>query len=515
MNLPVIGGIPTVDELLGSLGLTVTDTTYQSGYDWPLLGATGSTTVDNVFAQLPSLTTAALLAKLIGPEGVLSIPPIAGLDLSGIVTGVLGKALDGIATPSVTAWVPAGSGTYGLPLGGSVGWFATMPTVDVGPVAIGPVVLSDSDTVVAIPLIAGGAALPLGLASFGMVGTPGVVFPTATGINTIGGVSVSSLTFLGLVNLTNVNLQAANYYGTNGIDYSSGLSVLTVNGIPIPYSMGSFNVGNDGFGFTGPSVFGVGLLPPFQVGTAPAQQSSDGLVNVLALNLLHNTLRAANPTQVTSVAQLLGLPDVGGAFAAAITPGYAAFVTPLAKQYTNVLDQNVGPAINGLATGVEQVTGAAADLSYGLPGAHQPVVPPAAQTLQEATVPALAKTSEESPNPLQDKQVTVIDTKKAPVDPLTDVQDQAKKARADLDANIKAANAKTQASVKKARADVEKTVKKTAATLNKIAKDGQDQIKKTVAGVQKTVHDAAKNVSDAAKNSAEKKRSTEMKANDE
>ncbi|MDT5152934.1 MAG: hypothetical protein QOI01_4667 [Mycobacterium sp.] len=100
-------------------------------------------------------------------------------------------------------------------------------------------------------------------------------------------------------------------------------------------------------------------------------------------------------------------------------------------------------------------------------------------------------------------------------DPITNVQNQAKKARADLDANIKAANAKTQASVKKAGADVEKSVKKTAATLNKIAKDGQDQIKKTVAGVQKTVHDAAKNVSDAAKNAADKKPAPAKKSNDE
>jgi hypothetical protein len=69
--------------------------------------------------------------------------------------------------------------------------------------------------------------------------------------------------------------------------------------------------------------------------------------------------------------------------------------------------------------------------------------------------------------------------------------------------------------VKKAGADVEKSVKKTAATLNKIAKDGQDQIKKTVAGVQKTVHDAAKNVSDAAKNAADKKPAPAKKSNDE
>jgi hypothetical protein len=47
-----------------------------------------------------------------------------------------------------------------------------MPTLAVGPIDLGPIGVSDTDTVIAIPIFAGGAVLPLGLASFGMVTTP-------------------------------------------------------------------------------------------------------------------------------------------------------------------------------------------------------------------------------------------------------------------------------------------------------------------------------------------------------
>jgi hypothetical protein len=339
--------------------------------------------------------------------------------------------------------------------------------------------------------------------------------PTATGINTVGGVSVTVFNLLGFPIWTNTNIQPANYYGTNGIDFSNGTNLATVAGLPIQYSLGSFNFGNDGFGFTGPSLFNVGLIPPFQVGTAPTQQSSDGLVGKDLLNtLLFSTPRALLPTQLTSVTQALGLPNPGDAVTPFLNPLYASLVTPLATQYTNYLNQNIGSWTNGAANGLEQFTGAIADLSYGLPGAARPVVPAADQSLQDPSVQSLAKASNESPNVAQDKQIAVVKDKDA-VDPITNVQNQAKKARAELDANVKAANAKTRESVKKAGADVEKSVKKTAATLNKIAQDGQDQIKKTVAGVQRTVHDAARNVSDAAKNATDKKPAATKKSNDE
>jgi hypothetical protein len=96
--------------------------------------------------------------------------------------------LNVISTPSITAWVPTAEGTYGLPLGGSVGYLVTMPTLDIGPVLL----LATTDTVVAAPIAAAGVTLPADLATFGAIGTPGLVLPTATGVDTIGGVSLSS-----------------------------------------------------------------------------------------------------------------------------------------------------------------------------------------------------------------------------------------------------------------------------------------------------------------------------------
>ena len=109
---------------------------------------------------------------------------------------------------------------------------------------------------------------------------------------------------------TNLNTLQAWYVGTNGFNYNSGQSVLLANlgGLPVPieYSMGAFNVGTTGIGVTLPSLFGVGLVPSFQIGTPVGQESSDGLIGKDVLNLGLNT-----PTQATNVASLIGL---GGMF---------------------------------------------------------------------------------------------------------------------------------------------------------------------------------------------------------
>ena len=246
-----------------------------------------------------------------GASGTLSAA------LQGALAPIL-NPLDGIATPSITAWVPSASGSYTLPLGGSLGYLATMPTLAIGPLSslTGSLIPSglipkglvdlDAETVLAIPLFAGGLTLPLGLASLATVGTPGIVFPTATGVTTIGGASVTALNLFGLPVFTNTNLQLANYYGTNGIDWSNGQNIATVFGLPVDYSLGSFYVGDKGFGFAGPSLFGVGLLPPLNVGTAPNQESSDGLIGSDVLNLLQGTLQT--PTQTTRSPSCSGFP---------------------------------------------------------------------------------------------------------------------------------------------------------------------------------------------------------------
>ena len=176
---------------------------------------------------------------------------------------------------------------------------------------------------------------------------------------------------LGL-SLTNLNILSSTYVGTNGFNWNSGTNLLTVTTpfgvLPIIYSLGSYNFGTTGFGFTLPSLFTVGLLPPFQVGTAPSQQSPDGLIPASVLNL-----GLGIPTQTTDVLTLLGLPNAGDLIEALLTPVYNTLVTPFGNIITNGLNSIVGPLTLGLASGIEQLTSLLAQLTSGLPGANAPV----------------------------------------------------------------------------------------------------------------------------------------------
>ena len=147
--------MPTLNDLIP--GFTVTQTQGNSAYNWPLLGLgsllglSGSTTFSNTFAQVPSLNGSSLVTEIlsglnIGGNPVL--PPLLQAAVNAIVA-----PLNAINTPSVTAWIPAGRGNYGLPLGGQYGWLATMPTLAVGPV-IG---LSNTETVMSVPIGSFGA----------------------------------------------------------------------------------------------------------------------------------------------------------------------------------------------------------------------------------------------------------------------------------------------------------------------------------------------------------------------
>ncbi|STZ34300.1 Uncharacterised protein [Mycolicibacterium smegmatis] len=152
-----VTGVPSIDELIE--GLSVTQTTYSSGFDWPILGGSGNTTVSNLFAQLPEQSFGDIIAAIQGevdvPNNALTKLFVAGLFATA------NAALGGVETPSVTAWLPSGSGNYSL-LGGSYGWLAAMPTLVVGPVDLGPIGESGTETVVAIPIFAQGLTLPMG-----------------------------------------------------------------------------------------------------------------------------------------------------------------------------------------------------------------------------------------------------------------------------------------------------------------------------------------------------------------
>ena len=170
-QVPGLQNVPTLADLIP--GLTASLTTYHSEYDLPLgglgtlMGLEGSTTATNFFAQLPSLTAQKLAQGILGSITVGGKPLSSNTVLTNTVNKLLAP-LNAISTPSITAWMPSAGGTYGLPLGGSVGYLVTMPTLDVGPVLL----LSTTDTVVAVPIAAAGVTLPGDLATYGVLGTP-------------------------------------------------------------------------------------------------------------------------------------------------------------------------------------------------------------------------------------------------------------------------------------------------------------------------------------------------------
>ncbi|ORA31461.1 hypothetical protein [Mycobacterium aquaticum] len=503
-DVPGLQGVPSLGTLIP--GLQVTDTSYQSSYSWALLGLSGQTNVNNLFAQIPSLTASSLVSGILSGLHVGNLPISAIPGLTATVNGLL-SPLDIINTPSITVWDPSGSGLYNFPLGGKAGWLATMPTLDLGPVDVAGIPLSTTDTVVAIPIFAGGVALPLNLATFATVATPGLVLPTATGVSTLLGTNLQSfaIPLLG-VSYTSLNTLQAGYLGTNGFNFNSGQTVgllTTPFGVlPIVYSLGSVNAGTTGFGITLPSLFTVGALPPFQVGTAPTQQSPDGL---LPASLLNAGLDV--PTQTTNVASLLGLPDVGKTLSdSVLTPVFNATAAPLGAQLTNYLNNNVGSWADGLANLVKQLTAAIANASYNLPGATQPAATnsastlaatstpqtglptlPSAKTLSLPSVPSsTTNTGTTTANSTADEpKSSVTDTTTKATDNTKKLSTSASTARDRVNTSVKQIND----TAKKATKQISDTAKQASDNLNNIAKKGQDAVKKTVAGATQGTKD--------------------------
>jgi hypothetical protein len=479
--------VPTLDEVLDALGLTVEATSFDSFLSWPLLGINGSTNVTNVFAQLDSLTGGQLVTGILDQVTLLNgnpLPPALRDTLEALLT-----PLDPLATPSVTAWLPITTGAYTLPLGGSLGWLATMPTVAVGPIDL--LGLDIGETVVAVPLAAGGVSLPLGLASFGTVFTPGVVFPTATGVSTLGGTNLQSLIIplLG-TSITNINTLNSTYVGTNGVNYNSGQSVLLVTTplgvLPLVYSMGKVNFGTTGFGFTGPSLFGVGLIPPIQVGTAPDQQSPDGLIPADVLNLGLDL-----PTQVTSVTELLGLPDPQDAVDAFVNPVFNAAFAPLGAMITAYLNDNIGSWANGSSDLALQLTTFLRQLSEQLPNAEQ---------LPEENATLVAAKEVNEPQATVTAAPQQPTTGEAPATELNVEEQQAEEKGDQQPAGDVIVDDTGKTDLDAAENDAHTTVNKNFTDardrLNRIAADGQKRINDTVSGVSKGINDTAKKIGD-------------------
>ncbi|MBA0048174.1 hypothetical protein [Mycobacteroides sp. LB1] len=335
---PIVNELPPLSDIVD--GLIAEQDKFTAGYNWPLLQVSGLTTLTNTFIQTPS---------------GLNIKIPAALDPLGVLPDSVRVLPDG-SLPNVTAWVPMGAGNYKFPLGMETGWWATAPTlvVDGGPL--------NFQQVLSVPMWANGITAPLGLGQAGQFNAH-VLIPTENGIYSPIGTTLSnfSIPMLGL-GMTNLNVTTGNYIGTNGFNINNGQNVMVLQmpftgalPIPIVYSLGGFNMGTEGMGFTLPSLFGVGLMPTFQLGTAPGANTPLGIIPP---NLIPTG--AIVPTQLITVTGLLstalGIPDPTVELAKALTPLYKGLVTPLMTPISDLLTQQYGNLFNGAASNTLQAS---------------------------------------------------------------------------------------------------------------------------------------------------------------
>lgn len=336
---PIVNQLPPLSDIVD--GLIAEQDKFTAGYNWPLLQASGLTTITNTFVQTPS---------------GLNIKIPASLDPLHILPDSVRILPDG-TLPNVTAWVPMGAGNYTFPLGMETGWWATAPTLVVDGGAVGV-----PQTALSIPMWANGIKAPLGLGQAGQFNAH-VLMPTQNGIYSPIGTTLSnfSIPMLGL-GMTNLNVTTGNYVGTNGFNINNGQNVMVLQtpfsgALPIPlvYSLGGFNMGTEGMGFTLPSLFGVGLMPTFQLGTAPGANTSLGIIPP---NLIPTG--GIVPTQLITVSGListaLGIPDPTVELAKALTPLYKGLVTPVMTPISDLLTQQYGNLFNGAASNTLQAS---------------------------------------------------------------------------------------------------------------------------------------------------------------
>jgi hypothetical protein len=153
-----------------------------------------------------------------------------------------------------------------------------------------------------------------------------------------------------------VNTPSSSYVGTNGVNYSSGstvgLLITPVGLVPLVYTLGSFNAGTTGLGFTGPSLLGTAPLPPIQVGTAPTKQSPDDPISATLANA--------------------GVPNSGEAVSAVLNSPFSTAVAPLRAQITKALEGSFGPAASEIARSMVALTELLAQASQAIPSASTP-----------------------------------------------------------------------------------------------------------------------------------------------
>ncbi|WP_454164913.1 hypothetical protein [Gordonia iterans] len=368
------------DDPLSLLGLPDAQRTtdsWSNAYDWPLLQINGTTWMVQDRITVDPVTSEALKQKYadqIGTletldvqkgrtkcvtSGIACVRPgnwqfVPELDENGDpiyetvhdpnagVPGALAN-LDGIDIPGMSVTKREAGGEYNF-LDGSFGWLASTTQVAVG------------DQVVTVPLVASGVALPFGLLEVGGLYSPGMV--TQNGQTTSATLGTRSLGIaipvLG-IGVDTTSLLESWQYGPDGIAYNSGQTIALVNtgellgGVPLPlvYSLGAFNLGPKGVGFSGPSIFGVGL-PSFQLGEKLGQPDTGNalLDGVGGLgDMLPTTLIPLDPKYLFAALGIedptgLGLTDpfktTQDLFDPVFVKGVSPLATPLAKGFAEL-----------------------------------------------------------------------------------------------------------------------------------------------------------------------------------
>lgn len=276
------------------------------------------------------------------------------------------KNLDGVDTTGFSLTKREAGGAYTFLGDGSLGWLTSTTQLIVG------------DQVTTIPVYAAGGALPFGLLTAGGQYTPGIVTQSGQATSASMGSRSQGISIpaLGLgVNTTSLleSFQA----GPAGIAYNSGwtIAALDIPGIdfpiPVVFSAGSFNFGPQGVGFTGPSLFGVGL-PGFQLGEniAAAGSTDDSVLSSLTAltGQLPTSLIVLDPKLLFQLANIddptgLGLTDPLSTVQKLLNPLYTKGVTPGATKVSQALADLATKAGNDASAGEVKASGQLADVS--------------------------------------------------------------------------------------------------------------------------------------------------------
>jgi hypothetical protein len=286
------------------------------------------------------------------------------------------SALDGIDVGGFTITQREAGGSYTGALGGQAGWLAAATQVVV------PGGSGADDYVATVPVYAAGISLPDGLFTTGMELSPGLVTTSGQSVDSVLGSSTStwSLPALG-VGAQQTSLLESSHLGPDGFSYNSGWTIAAITlgdvTVPVVYSLGSVNVGPNGFGVSGPSIMGVGL-PGFQVGSAPSGSVSSTIPDAISqlLGDVPTSVITLTPEMLFQLAQIEDptggvLSDPIGTLESVLSPLFTKYVTPTATEVSQAIADAATEAVNQGSSAIAAASAKAADVTSELADATE------------------------------------------------------------------------------------------------------------------------------------------------